>query len=746
MIKRGWILSFLFLNSILLAQDSLKVNSWIEQSKDLMRLGQTQQSLSQSHQAVAFCKKQQYHKGLAQSYNQLGAIFESHSNYDSANFYLNASIQISEKFNFKDELAVAHNLIGLILWHQSTYKEALPHHNKSLSLFQESNNQKGIANTYTRIGNVYYDLSDFPNSLDNFLQSLKRYANLKDSIGIAEACNYLGKVYSRLNERESAKKYLFKALGINQRLKNSRGIAISYNGLGNLFMDNFDLIKALKFFIKSKEYHQIGGDKIGISIAHINIGTIYDMMYNLSDDSLKIVAANLSYRSSTPLRKSLLDSARYNFKESIQINSQVGNKFGLIYGYNGIGDIYVKENNYQEAIPQYKQAYALALEVKATSEQYETAKRISRCFEGLNLKDSAFYYLKTYIHVKEEVVGEERQRELYRKESQYEYEKQIQKQKLIRQAQLAVAAEKQKQQWFIITAVVIVLVIVIYFAIILNKRLKTTRIQNKLIEQQKSSIEQKNKEIIDSIMYAKRIQDAMLTSQTYIENELKKIKCNSFIVFKPKDIVSGDFYWFHVDGDEIFYMTADSTGHGVPGGFMSMLGINLLSEIVVERKIKDPGMVLNLLREEITRSLKTDDGYAKDGMDAVFCRLNTKAGTLDCALANNALYIVRQSVLLEFKAQKMPVGYMEQVKPFETKRIELQTNDVIYTFTDGYADQFGGEKGKKFKYSQLKNKLIEINALPLSTQQFELSKCFEEWKSNIEQVDDVCVIGLKYFA
>jgi serine phosphatase RsbU (regulator of sigma subunit) len=403
----------------------------------------------------------------------------------------------------------------------------------------------------------------------------------------------------------------------------------------------------------------------------------------------------------------------------------------------------MKQNKYHKSIPQFREAYSTAKSLNALSEEYESAKRLATGFESINEKDSAYHYLKTYTYLKEEVIGEERQRELFRKESQYEYDKQLEKQKLLKQTQEAISAEKQKRQMLFIISIVIVLLIVIYFVIILNKRLQTTRQQKQLIEQQKFSLELKNKEIIDSITYAKRIQDAMLTSGNYIEDEFRRLGAEHFIVFKPKDIVSGDFYWFHVDGRILYYMTADSTGHGVPGGFMSMLGINLLSEIVIERKISDPGMVLNHLREEIIRSLKTDEGYSMDGMDCTFCRIDIEAQTLEYASANNSVYLVRNKALIEFKPQKMPVGYMEHALDFKTFQIKLQPGDSVYTFTDGFADQFGGTKGKKFKYSQLKNKLVDLNGMPLKEQKNHLDQTFELWKGALEQVDDVCVIGIR---
>ena len=724
-------------------QDSVKVYHLINQSNTVLKKSDSKSALKFAHQALAISTKNKFIKGVVLSNNQLGYVFESQSNYDSVNYYVNKNISIAQNPNLKNELAFAYNLSGLALMHKSQYKLALQQHKKSLSIYLSTKNQKGLADTYAKTGNVYYDLSDFPIALENLLQSVKIYTNLNDSNGIADVCCYLGKVYTRLNEKESAKKYLLKALSISKIIQNNRGIAITYNGLGNLFMENHDLMKALNFFKKTKKFHTLGGDQIGVSIAQINIATIYYMMSSLSDGSLTIIGRTINYNSLNPIRKSILDSAELYFKGSMIINSKVGNQFGLVYGYNGIGDVYVKEKHYTKAISEFKKAYLITKNLNAVSEQYESALRLSNCFELLNNKDSAYFYLKTYTHLKEEVIGEERQRELFKKESEYEYDKKLQKEKIIKEAREAIVVEKEKRQYLIILGIAIVLIIVIYFAVILNKRLKIARGQKQLIEQQKASLEQKNKEIIDSITYAKRIQDAMLTSNKYINNEIKKLNAESFIVFKPKDIVSGDFYWFHTYNNILYYMTADSTGHGVPGGFMSMLGINALSEIIIERKIYDTGEILNRLRDKIINSLKTDDGFSKDGMDAVICKLDNEKKILEFSSANNSLYIVRQGKLIEYKSQKMPVGYMEGAISFTTNKVLLQKEDMIYTFTDGFADQFGGPKGKKFMSKKFKEVLLANSHLPLSKQKEVLETTFKNWVGDLEQVDDVCIVGIR---
>lgn len=275
------------------------------------------------------------------------------------------------------------------------------------------------------------------------------------------------------------------------------------------------------------------------------------------------------------------------------------------------------------------------------------------------------------------------------------------------------------------------------------------------IEKQKEIIEEKNKEVIDSITYARRIQRAMLTSEFYVKKYLKE----HFILFKPKDIVSGDFYWIYADPENegiVYVVTADCTGHGVPGGFMSMMGINLLKEIIDGRRILNTDAIINLLRKEIIKNLNPEGATeeAKDGMDMVICKYDFNKMTLEYTAANNALYLLRNGELIEYKGDKMPVGKYgdSELKSFTSNIIDLQKNDIIYCTTDGFPDQFGGQKGKKLMYKKFEAALVGNSHLPMEEQLSKLTKIFVDWVyfinedgtiSEYEQVDDVTVIGVR---
>ncbi len=227
---------------------------------------------------------------------------------------------------------------------------------------------------------------------------------------------------------------------------------------------------------------------------------------------------------------------------------------------------------------------------------------------------------------------------------------------------------------------------------------------------------------------------------------------NFFILYKPKDIVSGDFYHAIAhkpigSKNELFFMcTADCTGHGVPGALMSMVGISHLNESIIEKNLIHPNEILDNMRKGIIASLNPEgsEEESKDGMDCVLCAYDFENMKLEFAAANNPLWLIRNGEMQEFKPDKMPVGmYHTITTPFSLQTIDLKKGDIIYTFTDGYADQFGGEKGKKYKYKQLQEKLLAIKDLPLSDQKGILEKEFEKWKGNLEQVDDVLIIGMK---
>ncbi|MCK4748799.1 MAG: DUF4154 domain-containing protein [Bacteroidales bacterium] len=318
--------------------------------------------------------------------------------------------------------------------------------------------------------------------------------------------------------------------------------------------------------------------------------------------------------------------------------------------------------------------------------------------------------------------------------SKKEEEIQQQDEKIVLQAE---AIQKQK---IIIwaTAVALMLVFGLVYFIWINYRNKNKA--NVLLKAQRDQIAYQKKHITDSIEYAKIIQTAILPSLELFTDQLEH-----FVLFKPRDIVSGDFYWVEQIQDKYVIIAADCTGHGVPGAFMSMLGVSLLNEIVLTKGVVQPDEILNTLRLKIVDALKQEtDSILKDGMDMTVCLLDAKNNKLLFSGANNPLYHFRKGELIQIKGDKMPVAFHEIMDPFTVHQLDLEKGDTFYTFSDGYADQFGGPLQKKFLAKNFRNLLTSIQDLPMIKQGIRLDEAFEEYRDDVEQVDDVVIIGIRF--
>ena len=303
---------------------------------------------------------------------------------------------------------------------------------------------------------------------------------------------------------------------------------------------------------------------------------------------------------------------------------------------------------------------------------------------------------------------------------------------------------------FYVIIAVILLVLVIAFikfrerALIMEKRILAEKVADRTVEIsiKNRELEVKNKNITDSIKYAKRIQDAMLPDSGY----MRSILYNYFILFGPRDIISGDYYWATKTQNHIVFAVVDCTGHGVPGAFMSMLGITLLDEIVNKKNIVQANLILDEMRESVISALKQKGtrGETQDGMDISLCSIDTSTLEMQFAGAYNPCYIVRDNELIKLKADRMPIGiYYKKTKDFSFQSFQLMDNDIIYLFTDGYADQFGYAKGEKFMNNNFKNLLLEINQRPMDKQRKILEETLKTWMGNLDQVDDILVLGIR---
>jgi len=353
-----------------------------------------------------------------------------------------------------------------------------------------------------------------------------------------------------------------------------------------------------------------------------------------------------------------------------------------------------------------------------------------------------------YISMRDSVNSKETQKASAQQQAKYEYEKQKtiddaehDKQIAIENAEheksLAIEQEEKEKQRVITYATGGGLALVVVFLIFVFNRLKTTRKQKGVIESAHHELEEKNQEIMDSINYAKRIQSAILPPSKLVKEYLQE----SFILYKPKDVVAGDFYWMEHKEGKVLFAAADCTGHGVPGAMVSVICNNGLNRSVRENGLTNPGQILDKTREIVIQEFEKSEEEVKDGMDIALCSL--EGMKFEYAGAHNPLWIVRKGEIIETKANKQPIGKFDKQTGYTTHTFDLEAGDSIYIFSDGYVDQFGGEKGKKFKAKAFRNLLLSIQEKPMEEQKVIIDDAFEAWRGSLEQIDDVCVIGVR---
>jgi tetratricopeptide (TPR) repeat protein len=703
----------------------------------------------------------------------IGQINGQNRQIDSLLILLKTDKADTNKVNHQNILCRKYINIGL-------YDTAISFGNSALQLSLKLNFKKGVALSYNNLGLSYYNLADYSRALDYYLKALKTDEEQEDKRGMSLRLGNIGSVYSAQNETQKALDYFLKALKIAQEMGNKPYIAAWLGNIGNVFVDKADYSKALEYYFKALKIDEELGSMSGMAYRLGSIGIIYKNQGNY------------------------LEALNY-YQKALKLDEELENKNGVARHLCNIGSLYVKTGELKNAEQCLKKAIViydsigalddLMLSEDALSQLYDTIAQLS--VNKGQWEKAAENYIYSILHskkaisIKDTIFSQENKKELVRKEMNYEFDKKETATRAETEKQQALAAEKNRIQKIISWSIAGGLLLVLLFSGFILRSLRITRQQKSVIELQKNEVskqkeiadsqriiaeglreiaekqkhivEEKQKEIVDSITYAKRIQTALLTSVSYINEHLP---AEHFILFKPKDIVSGDFYWAlsipslpgwdmgtnkvklhtdHTKQNTFYIATADCTGHGVPGAFMSMLNISYLNENVIERGIRLPHDILNAQRTKIINALNPIGSIevSKDGMDCVLCVYDFNKMLLHVAAANNPLWLIRNNELIEYKADKMPVGkYSENMTSFTLQTIELQKGDTIYTSTDGFADQFG-TNGKKLMKKKLKEELLKIHQEPMIEQKQHLEQFFENWKGNTEQVDDVCIIGVR---
>lgn len=598
------------------------------------------------------------------------------------------------------------------------FDKTIKNFEKAGDIFRSIGDKEKEGRIYNNVGMEYDFAGDYSTALQFYIKSLKLYEEIDFKLGQSEASNNIGLMYELLDDLENAKKYYQFSIDMSLEIGDSLGWSMSIANLAAYYDHIEDFDKSIELYNKAIEIRRVIGEEATLTQVYNNLGALY---YE-NGDTLKALEL---------MEQTLKLNIAKNAYKSIATNN-----------FN-IGFIYHDLKNYNKALYHYNEALTIAQEYHYYDQEKEYQGALSNVYADIGDFENGFNALLRYIEINDSLFNEEKERVGLQLKEEFESEKKditIAKQDADIKTELAINSRKQLMLYLSGG----IIIIVIGFSFVLFSRIRKIREQKKEIEKQKKEeylqkieLQEKNKEITDSIQYAKRIQAAILPPAKLVKEYLQE----SFILYKPKDIVAGDFYWMEQKSDKVFFAAADCTGHGVPGAMVSVVCHNAMNRSVREFNLQTPASILNKTREIVIQEFEKSDEDVKDGMDIALCALEGKK--LEYAGANNPLWIVRENEIMEIKADKQPIGKFEHAKPFTNHVIDLQIGDSVYIFSDGYVDQFGGERGKKFKSRAFRELLLSIQSKTMLEQKNIMDETFEKWRGEIEQIDDVCVIGLK---
>ncbi|MBI3136720.1 MAG: SpoIIE family protein phosphatase [Bacteroidetes bacterium] len=577
-----------------------------------------------------------------------------------------------------------------------------------------------------------------------------------------DAENHLGIAFMNLNQSDSALFYFQRVLNSAFDLKDSAYISKAYNNMGALNGNLGNYTTSMFYMNKSAEIDEALHDIEGAVFGYINIGSIYSALH-VGDSARFFLNKGLSaalknnnqYLAATcyinlgfaELHDENYVLAKTHFFDAYE-QAAVKQDYDLMAVSNrNLAGVFQAEGKYKIAVEYDLKSLKDAEEGKSLKNEAHAHVGLAASYEKLGDFRSALDHFKSYKILTDSLREKENATSFIEMQERYKADQTVKENEIlvqrsqIQDLEIAKNAEEIQNSRIIIISSVLGLILLIVLATTLYNRNVLKQRANLRLQQANEIIQEKNSDILASIEYASKIQEALLPTKDNPE-----LFSDSFFMLRPKDIVSGDFLWYtELEGKKII-AAVDCTGHGVPGAFMSMIGNTFLHQIINERGISRPAEILNELRKNVVRALnqKGKGVNRKDGMDMAICCIDETAHTLEFAGANNPLFLIRSGEVAELKGDKQPVGYFEgKETPFTNHTMNISPGDCVYLFSDGFVDQFGGPKGKKFKYKQFIELLQSIHKRPMVDQKNLLNSTFDEWKGSLEQVDDVCVIGVR---
>lgn len=628
---------------------------------------------------------------VADAYKLLSYYYYDEGNYSEASNYSEKLLTLSKKINYKNGIFSALMQNSRIKLINADYNEAMKIAIDGLKLSELYGIKKYQIAFYVQSGNILtYQKND--KKAISFYENAVKIAKEENDLAYLDVCyNNIGNILSNSKEYDNALYYYQQSLAIGIQNQDSISIAGGYANIGNIYFAKQQLNDAKEYYQNALAIYEKYDIKNETATMYLNIA--------------RIVMGKKKHKEADEL-----------LTKALTIYQQINNKNLMVIVYEAMAENYIYMDNLEKA-------YNAISMAKLYTDSVYTSEMSAQTSE---------------LETKYDTEKKETENELLKQKNENQ--------------QLSINRQRMAS-YFIVTA----LILVTALAFFIFKGFKQKKKANLLLEEKSKIIEDKNKDITDSINYAKRIQEAILP-----EENLLLAHYESFIYYHPKDIVSGDFYWIKEIGNKFYFSVVDCTGHGVPGAFMSIIGFNALNRIVEDLQLSETGLILDKLNELVLHSIRQQDkdgSSIRDGMDISLCCIDKENETLEFSGANNPLYLLRPTAisaenfpisltengynLIEIKADKMAIGGVENTKKYQTHFLQLQKGDAVYLFSDGYADQFGGPKSKKFMYKQFKQLLASVQEQSMDEQKDILHKTIIDWRGNLDQVDDICIMGVR---
>lgn len=699
-------LAFLFLSKAI----TLKKQGQLKKAQDLIFL------------ASQIARETYDQELLAESFHHLGDCYLKASDYDRAFTYFQRAYNSFKKQENKIKMARELSTMGIIYRIRGDLDSGLYVYRQSLAICDELGTE--LAGTLNGLGAIYYKKNDYTNALKFYMMNLQLGEKNQNNKAISASLNNIGLIYSGQNELEKALEYYQKNTLICEKMQNKRRLAVSLVNTGIIYSDLNKLPEALEAFTRAKKTAKEAESSRFESYAILSIGVVHKKMGN---DSLALIYLNQTIENK-------------NNDPIIYVTALI-NK----------ATIYADNQHYKTALNYALEAYELSNKCEDVESIQNASEVLYKLYKDLNQPTKALEMHELFITLKDSLESISNQKALFDSQYRYKYQKKALKDSLIHAHQNILATKNiEKQQavfqkqktvqrsLIIIICLVCISLLILFYAFQLKHR------SNKLLKANQIIRENQHKKIIDSISYAKKIQESILPPKA----ELNKFS-DHLVYYKPKDIVSGDFYWMHQEKDKTVIAAADCTGHGVPGAFMSMLGSSLLNEIVVKKKRDSPEEILSQLHEGIIANVqKSQQQSMHDGMDISIAVIHHQKQTIEFAGALSSLLLFSGEEHTEIKGDLKSIGGIalktdHQGRRFTKHSVHYKKRDRIYLFSDGYIDQFGGPNRKKFGKKQFLSLLYNIQKYSLKNQFLYIEECMKSWQRDYGQIDDQMIVGFE---